>query len=300
MRHRRAAALAVTPASLDKVARRPETAATKLWAHPMIKHLFAACVGLALAGCAGYPTGQQPNRAPPPVGAPPATAPLPQGRISDFSRAATRIEATAQSMCRDSVPTAPAVRCDFEYRLVDDPRLGPNAFQTLGPDGRPVVAMTTQLVAATANSDEIAFILGHESAHHISDHLGRAQSQAMTGALVLGALATLGNASDDVVSDMMDLGAALGGRAYSQSYELEADRLGAYIAARAGYDPGRGALVFARPVLAGGGGLLSTHPGSAQRQTAAAATAAEIRRQQAQGLTPDPRQAGRAPGAAWF
>ena len=76
------------------------------------------------------------------------------------------------------------------------------------------------------------------------------RAQAMTGALVLGALATLGNASDDVISDMMDLGASLGGRAYSQSYELEADRLGAFIAARAGYDPERGARVFARPALA--------------------------------------------------
>lgn len=270
----------------------------------MIKLLLAVCLGAALAGCATYPAGQPVVRGPapaggPPVAAPPAT-PLGSGRVAGFSRAAMRIEATAQAMCREAVPRGPAGRCDFEYRLVDDPRLGPNAFQTLSPDGRPVVAMTTQLVAATANDDEIAFVLGHESAHHIAGHLARTQSQAMTGALVLGALATLGNASDQVVSDMMDLGAALGGRAYSQSYELEADRLGAYIAARAGYDPGRGAMVFARPVLASGGGLLSTHPASAQRQAAAAATAAEIRRQQAQGLAPDPGQAGRAPGVAWF
>ncbi len=270
----------------------------------MIKFLAAACVGLALAGCAAYSTGPVVVQRP----APGPAAPVQPGpgpglgpeRVAEFRRAAARIDTTAEAMCREANPGAPGRRCAFQYRLVDDPRLGPNAFQTLGRDGRPIVAMTTQLVAATANSDEIAFILGHESAHHIADHLGRTQSQAMTGALVLGTLATLGNAPDDVVSDMMDLGAALGGRAYSQNYELEADRLGAYIAARAGYDPARGALVFARPALAGGGGLLSTHPGSADRQAAAAATAAEIRRQQAMGLVPDPRGAGRAPSVAWL
>lgn len=262
----------------------------------MIRFLSALCLGAALSGCVAYQTPQPAPQRPQPA----ARTELSSDRRADFRGAAARIESTAQAMCREASPGAAGRRCDFEYRLVDDPRLGPNAFQTLDRDGRPVVAMTTQLVAATANGDEIAFILGHESAHHIADHIARTQSQAMTGALVLGALATLGNAPDDVVSDMMDLGAALGGRAYSQSYELEADRLGAYIAARAGYDPGRGALVFARPVLASGGGLLSTHPASAQRQTAAAATAAEIRRQQAAGLAPDPRNAGGAPGLAWF
>ena len=263
----------------------------------MIKSLLALCLGAALSGCVAYQTSQPmpaPARPQPETG-----AGLSSDRRGDFRSAATRIEATAQAMCREANPGAPAQGCDFEYRLVDDPRLGPNAFQTLDRNGRPIVAMTTQLVSATANGDEIAFILGHESAHHIANHIARTQSQAMTGALVLGALATLGNAPDDVVSDMMDLGAALGGRAYSQSYELEADSLGAYIAARAGYDPGRGALVFARPVLANGGGLLSTHPASSQRQTAAAATAAEIRRQQAAGVVPNPRQAG-ASAMAWF
>ena len=77
-----------------------------------------------------------------------------------------------------------------------------------------------------------------------------------------------------MIRDMMDIGASLGGRVYSQGYELEADQLGAYIAARAGYDPELGARVFARPVLAGGGGLLSTHPASAQRQAVVAGTAA--------------------------
>lgn len=262
---------------------------------------FAALIlGLALAGCEAYQAPPPPVVAAPTL--PPASAPSGPPRptsagLADYRVAARRIENAATPLCREVHADRPPRFCAFDFRLVDDPRLGPNAFQTIGPDGRPVVAMTVQLVAETRNADEIAFILGHEAAHHIADHLSRSRTQAITGALVLGTLATLGNASEQTVSDMMDLGASLGGRAYSQTYELQADRIGAYITARAGYDPARGAQVFARPVMAGGGGLLSTHPASAQRQTAVAATAAEIRRQEAAGLTPHPANAGRAGGS---
>lgn len=257
----------------------------------MLRRLAAAVLVLALAGCADAPQGYAP--------APSYPAPQPQASaaqgVAAYRAAAARIEPVAVAMCRDANPTAPARRCDFDFILVDDPRIGPNAFQTVGRDGAPIVAMTMQLVAETRNTDEIAFILGHEAAHHIADHIQRTQSQAMAGALVLGTLAGLGNASDAMIRDMMDLGASIGGRAYSQSYELEADSLGSYIAARAGFDPQLGAQVFARPVLAGGGGLLSTHPASGQRQAVVAGTAAEIRRQQAAGLAPHPANAGRLP-----
>lgn len=266
---------------------------------PMTKRLAAVLIAAALAACGTtYDIAPQGGG---PVAAP--QAPLPAARRSaaagaaDYRAASVRIEREAQLMCRETRPNAPGTFCDYDFRLVDDPRLGPNAFQTMGEDGRPVVVMTTQLVAVTDNADEIAFILGHEAGHHIADHIAKSQTQAMTGALVLGTLATLGNASPEVVNDMMNVGASLGGRVYSQSYELEADVLGAYIAARAGYEPERGAKVFARPALAAGGGLLSTHPASAQRQTTVAQTSAEIRRQQAAGQTPAPARAQRG---SWF
>ena len=86
-----------------------------------------------------------------------------------------------------------------------------------------------------------------------------------------------------------------GRAAYSQSYEFEADTLGTYIAARAGYSPERGADIFGRPALANPGGpaILASHPASAQRQAVVAQVAAEVRRQQALGLVPDPSNVGR-------
>ena len=93
----------------------------------------------------------------------------------------------------------------------------------------------------------------------------------MLGALILGGIvAAAGNpyggpASDEAIQQAMDVGAYVGARAYSQSYELEADTLGSYITARAGYSPERGADIFGRPALANPGGpaILAWHPASA-------------------------------------
>lgn len=261
----------------------------------MTRNLFSVALALLLAACGPayqVPQAPAPARVQPAPPAPGAEASRSVSRaIAEYRAVAPRIEREAEAFCREENPGRPPRHCDFELRLIDDPRLGANAYQTVRRDGRPVVAMTVQLLAETGNADEIAFVLSHEAGHHIAGHLEKSQAQAMTGALVLGALATLGNASEQTVAEMMDLGAILGVRAYSQSYELEADVLGAFIAARAGFAPERGALVFARPGLAGGGGLLSTHPASPQRQATVQRVAAEIRRQQAAGLTPRPAAA---------
>jgi predicted Zn-dependent protease len=233
---------------------------------------------LALGACATIPAGPvwQPGTVDVPVQSQPMRRDVSAG-VADYRRAAARVEPVATRMCREIYPARPRNYCAFDFRLVDDPRLGPNAFQTVGEDGAPVVAMTIQLVAETDNADEVAFILSHEAAHHVAGHIEKSQTQAMAGALVFGTLAGLGDASEEVMREMMDLGASLGGRVYSQSYELEADELGTLIAIRAGFDPVRGAVIFTRAALSGGGGLLSTHPASLQRQAAVAQTAARIR-----------------------
>ena len=155
----------------------------------------------------------------------------------------------------------------------------PNAYQSEGEDGRPNVTVGVTLLDEMRSDDEIAFVLSHEMSHHIAGHLPKQQQQQVLGALILGGLvAAAGNpyggpASDQAISQAMDVGAYLGARSYSQTYELEADTLGAFVAARAGYDPERGAQIFGRPALADAGGppILSSHPGSARRQATVAA-----------------------------
>jgi hypothetical protein len=224
-----------------------------------------------------------------------------RGRTAaDFRQVAGRIEAAGESFCREEAVGVPADYCDFRILLETDRRMPPNAFQTRTEDGRPIVVVGSKLLAEMQSDDELAFVLGHEMAHHIAGHLGKQQQQQMLGALILGGLVAAGGdaygtpASDEAIRQAMDVGAFVGGRAYSQSYELEADTLGAYITARAGYSPERGADIFGRPSLANPGGpaILASHPGSSQRQATVAGVAAEIRRQQAAGLVPRPGPAG--------
>lgn len=261
----------------------------------------AACVLLVLlAGCGA--TYEVPAALPDSgsVSVPGPAPAIPAGRArtaADFARVVGRVEPVAERFCREEGRTA---SCDFRVRLETDPRMPPNAFQSMGEDGRPNVTVGVKLIDEMRSDDEIAFVLSHEMSHHIAGHIPKQQQQQVLGALVLGGLvAAAGNpyggpATEQSISQAMDIGAYLGARSYSQTYELEADTLGTYITARAGYDPEAGAQIFGRPALANPGGppILTSHPGSAQRRSTVAAVAADIRRQQALGLTPRPGQAG--------
>ena len=76
------------------------------------------------------------------------------------------------------------------------------------------------------------------------------------------------------------LGYAIGSQAFSQAYELEADVIGTYIAASAGYDPVMGARFFARPEpVRSSNGKLSfwgTHPPDKKRLATVIATMEQI------------------------
>lgn len=228
-----------------------------------------------------------------PVGPAPAAAPGPARTRGDFSRVVSRVEPAAERLCRQENPGAAAAACDF--RIVLDPAMEPNAYASAGDDGRPQITFAASLLPIMESDDEIAFVLSHEAGHHIAGHLAKQQQQRAVGVALGGLAAAVGAAygfpqSDDAMQRAMQLGGEVGARGYGQTYELEADTLGAYIAARAGYNPQNGALFFQRPEIASDGGLpiLVSHPASAQRQATVAAAWTEIQRQRAQGLEPTP------------
>jgi Zn-dependent protease with chaperone function len=254
--------------------------------------LFALCLALAACGTT-YAVPEAPAPGPVAVPGPAPQAPAAARRAGDFRRVAARVEPAAEGMCREQ---AAGANCDFLIGLQTDPRMPPNAFQTLNEQGRPVIIVSASLLREMQSDDELAFVLSHEASHHIAGHIPKQQQQQALGALVLGGLvAATGQAagtpaSDDAIRRAMDVGAYVGARAYSQSFELEADTLGTYITARAGYLPERGADIFGRPALANPGGppILASHPGSAQRQATVARVAADVRAQQAAGRVPTP------------
>ena len=202
-----------------------------------------------------------------------------------FRTVTARVEPVAESFCRAHVEDD--VPCDIEIRLISEPE--PNAFQFYEGES-PIVAFTTGMLAEARNDHEIAFVLGHEMGHHIASHIEKQQQQAMAGALIGGVLAGAAAMNDphmtqvqaeDLMENTMTAGAAIGNRAYSQTFELEADMIGTHISTRAGYDAQTGARLFARARAAttpsGTRSFWGTHPPSEARIATVAATVREAR-----------------------
>ncbi|WP_137110267.1 M48 family metallopeptidase [Rhodobacter sp. SY28-1] len=236
--------------------------------HPLIL-VRTFVLALALGGCVA------PSPAPPPV-APPA----PDGRVQParvaaetFLSVVARVEPVAESYCRSR---AVAKNCDFRIVVDDRPGQPPNAFQTLDRFNRPVIGFTLALIADARNADELAFVLGHEAAHHISGHIPKRQDQALSGALLAGVLAQASGLSPEEVRAAQNIGAEVAARSYSREFELEADALGAEIAFRAGYDPVRGSGFFDR-LPDPGDRFLGSHPPNAERKALVAATMRRLR-----------------------
>ncbi len=223
---------------------------------------------VALAGCAApvvTPVSGPDDGAIAPPGSPEAVA-------RTFTEVVERVTPVATQICRERTR---GLDCRFIIAVDDRPGEQANAFQTLDKSGRPVIVFTLPLIADARNADELAFVMGHEAAHHIADHIGRQRTEAMTGAIVAGTLATLGGADAASVKAAQNIGAEIGSRRYSKDFELEADALGTEIAWRAGFDPLRGAQFFTR-LPDPGDEFLGTHPPNAQRLATVRGTLATL------------------------
>ena len=241
--------------------------------------LILLAVVLGLAACAPMPsTDAGPSAAIEPL--PPqgsgASVGLPRapGVVArDFVTVVNILEPVAERECR---VRQPRFNCDFNIIVDDRPGIPPNAFQTVDRNGRPIIAFTLSLLAETANRDEIAFVMAHEAAHHIAGHLDRQRQVATVGAVVFGQLAgVFGADTQEAVRSAQEMGAAVGARRFSREFELEADALGTIIAARAGFDPVRGAEFFWR-IPDPGNQFLGTHPPNAERVAVVRRTAAGL------------------------
>ena len=234
----------------------------------------AVLVGLAAFGLWGcVPAGpvlQQPDSGLPVA---PAQPMLPaEVAAENFVAVVDRVEPVAEDYCRrlGRVGT-----CDFQIVIDNRPGQPPNAYQTLDKDGRPILAFTVPLIRDARNRDELAFVMGHEAAHHIAGHIPRQQSTAAAGAILAGVLAQVGGMGEQAIATAQDLGATVGARRFSKEFELEADGLGAEIAYTSGFDPVLGAAFFDR-LPDPGDQFLGTHPANADRKRVVAATVARM------------------------
>ncbi len=192
--------------------------------------------------------------------------------VNNFVAVVKRVEPVAERECQRRTSR---VNCDFAIVVDDRPGQPANAFQTVDDNGRPVLVFTLGLIADARNRDELAFVMGHEAAHHIAGHLPRQQNSAQTGAILGGILASVTGASDGVIRTAQQVGATVGSRRFAKDLELEADALGTVISARSGYDPVKGAAFFTR-IPDPGDRFLGSHPPNSQRIETVRRTAAGL------------------------
>lgn len=170
-------------------------------------------------------------------------------------------------LCRDSpigvMPLGPGVEaCALSVGISKSSAL--NAWT----DGTNI-ALTLPMLAFLRSDDELAFILCHELAHIIERHAQTAKVGTFLGAFLDGAARGRGI---DTAGGFKFVGSRIG----SKDRETDADTIGAYLMARAGFDPRAGAWLWDR-MPPGDSGWLASHPLSADRRAHLLGVAEEIR-----------------------
>ncbi len=156
----------------------------------------------------------------------------------------------------------------WEFNVVDDPNTV-NAFCM--PGGKVVVY--TGILKVTQNEDALAVVMGHEIAHALANHGNERMSQGLVAQLGLTsldlALSQKPAATRSLLMTAAGAGAQLGVLLpFSRKHESEADEIGLYIMAMAGYNPSEAAPFWGRMTQSGGSRppeFLSTHPDPAKR-----------------------------------
>jgi Zn-dependent protease with chaperone function len=179
-----------------------------------------------------------------------------------------RLRSIAKRIIPQSVRWNPAAqKWQWQVNVLNSKQV--NAFCM--PGGR-IAFFTGILTTLKMTDDEVAAVMGHEIAHALREH-GREQAgkQAATSfaTRLLGAgLGAYFGIDPRITSTGADIATAGFGLKFSRDDEREADLVGLDIAARAGFDPRAGVVLWQkmaalnkRTPLA----LLSTHPGGEER-----------------------------------
>jgi hypothetical protein len=126
---------------------------------------------------------------------------------------------------RDGIPisisVSPDLVCDYPITLSNGGEV--NAYA----DGTSIF-ITRGMVRFAATDRELALVIGHELGHNTMGHMNKKKSNAVAG-LALDLLAAAYRV------DTNSAFSKAGGKAYSQEFEREADYVGMYYLARAGY-----------------------------------------------------------------
>lgn len=181
-------------------------------------------------------------------------------------RVGSRIAQAAERYYASIGRSADLANYRWEFNLLQDPQV--NAWCM--PGGK--VAVYSGLMPIAKDDTGLAVVLGHEISHALAGHGNERISQAMIaqyGGAILGSSISNGQWSK-IFQQAYPLGAQVALLKYGRNQELEADEMGLYLMAMAGYDP-REAQPFWQRMEASSKGntppeFLSTHPNPGTRR----------------------------------
>lgn len=198
---------------------------------------------------------------------------------------APRVVQAAVKLCGEQHWRDDARDCGYDIRL-SSPRKNQADVVNAYADGKSIF-ITSGMVKFTRNDDELAFILAHETAHNVMQHLRGLEQNALAG-MIAGMVADVAMASvgGGAGSTFTQAGGKIATQAYSPEYEAEADYIGLYLAARAGYNIAYAPDMWRRMSLDNPDSiyLTTTHPSNAARYIVMRKTVAEIEQKQRNNL----------------
>jgi len=154
----------------------------------------------------------------------------------------------------------------WEYKLINDETV--NAWCM--PGGK--IVFYTGILPVAENEAAVAAIMGHEVAHALANHGQQRMSAGMLQQIgaVAGNIAIKDEKDRQMFNQYYGIGTTIGAMLpFSRSHETEADRIGLYLTAMAGYNPDEAAELWKRMAAKSGGQappeFLSTHPSNQTR-----------------------------------
>lgn len=180
-----------------------------------------------------------------------------------------------------TVEITPVAGCDYTYSI--NPGSDINAFA----DGDSIF-VESGMMEFVRTDEELATVVGHEVAHNLMGHISKQQGNAAIGFVFDLLAAGLGVNTQGAFSNAA-------ARAFSQEFEAEADYVGLYLTARAGFKIDSAPQFWRRMGVRHPGNIktnhAASHPATPYRFIALEKTVGEIRRKQKDGLPLVPEKA---------
>ncbi len=199
-----------------------------------------------------------------------------EGKLNSDPRMNARVERITGRLVAQAVSMRPdSAKWEWSVGIIDDPE-AVNAWCMAG--GRMAI-YTGLLSKIDPSDDELAQVMGHEIAHALANHTAEKMSVAMAtqmGIMVAGAASDRPAVAMSAAAVAATLAIQLPN---SRAAEIEADRIGIELAARAGYDPYASVSLWEKMAKVGGSRspeFMSTHPDPDNRMKRLNALAPEM------------------------